>query len=229
MDKQFAEPILQTILEDDATSTGGTAYVGETVEDFIKEDKELLHSMRKVSELNQFLVKCGIKPIQHHYKCGGCCRFEERDMRPSDTGYHCTMQDYSLDIDSKEEACFWYWDRMEQEKIDRAESERNEKSRKEKWKQNKDNPPVKLPIIFDGYGRIPMCPVCGDMPYSTEQCYWCGQRFLQGEETKEYSTPSPEETIVCFVCGQKTMVGRRSKYNGHFSGKCTNCGAVMKE
>lgn len=229
MNHQFAEPILRTLLEDDATSTGGTAYVGETVEDFIREDPELLHSMYKVSELNTFLVESGIKPIQHDYKCGGCCRFEERDMRPDETGYHCTMQDYHHDVIPDEEACFWYWDRAEQERIDHAEAEEREAERLRKWSIYAEKPPVKLPIVYDGYGYMPMCPVCGDMPYSTEQCHWCGQRFLQDEEVEEYNIPSPEETILCIACGKKTMTGSRSKYNGHFHGKCTNCGAIMME
>ena len=69
---------------------------------------------------------------------------------------------------------------------------------------------------------------CGDMPYSTEQCYWCGQRFLQDEDIEEYNTIS-EETIKCPFCGKKTMVGTRSKYNNHFHGKCVNCGVVIME
>jgi hypothetical protein len=29
-------------------------------------------------------------------------------------------------------------------------------------------------IIPDGE---PVCPICGEMPYSVEQCVFCGQRF----------------------------------------------------
>ena len=224
---EFANPILQTVLEDDSSPTGGISFAGETLEDFIKEDEKLLYSYMKVSELNKYLIECGIKPIKHSYKCGGCCCCEPRD-RKDETGCHCTMQDYQKDIDPEEEACFWYWDRNGQEKIDRAEAEKDEQERQKKWEENKDNPPVKLPIVFDGYGRIPMCPTCGDMPYSTEQCYWCGQRFFQDEDIEEYNTIS-EETITCPFCGKQTMVGARSKYNNHFHGKCTNCGAMMME
>ena len=224
---EFANPILQTVLEDDSSPTGGISFAGETLEDFIKEDEKLLYSYMKVSELNKYLIECGIKPIKHSYKCGGCCRCEPRD-RKDETGCHCTMQDYQKDIDPEEEACFWYWDRNGQEKIDRAEAEKDEEEKQKKWEENKENPPVKLPIVFDGYGRIPMCPTCGDMPYSTEQCYWCGQRFLQGEDIEEYNTIS-EKTITCPFCGKQTMVGARSKYNNHFHGKCTNCGAMMME
>ena len=31
----FALPILQSVLEDDSTSTGGISFAGETLEDFI--------------------------------------------------------------------------------------------------------------------------------------------------------------------------------------------------
>ena len=103
---EFANPILQTVLEDDSSPTGGISFAGETLEDFIKEDEKLLYSYMKVSELNKYLIECGIKPIKHSYKCGGCCCCEPRD-RKDETGCHCTMQDYQKDIDPEEEACFW--------------------------------------------------------------------------------------------------------------------------
>lgn len=31
----------------------------------------------------------------------------------------------------------------------------------------------------------PVCPHCGEMPYSYEQCVFCGQRFVQDDNTKE--------------------------------------------
>ena len=58
------------------------------------------------------------------------------------------MQDYQKDIDPEEEACFWYWDRNGQEIIDRAEAEKDEEKRQKKWEENKDNPLVKLPIVY---------------------------------------------------------------------------------
>lgn len=37
----------------------------------------------------------------------------------------------------------------------------------------------------DGYGgKEPVCPHCGEMPYSYEQCVFCGQRFKTREETE---------------------------------------------
>ena len=122
---KFAAPILQTILEEDNASTGDINLFGKTVEDFIKEDEKLLYSCMKISELNKYLTECGIKPILHSLKCEGCCRCEPRD-RQRESGYHCAMLDYQKDIVPEEEACFWYWDRVEQEKLDRVESEKNE-------------------------------------------------------------------------------------------------------
>lgn len=227
--KKMTEPILNTVLEDDDTPVGGISYMGETVQNFVVESGDLLHSRLKVSELNQHLIECGIKPIKNPYKCGGCCRCELRDMRPEETGYHCMMQDYQKDIFPEDEACFWYWDKKLQEILDQYEKEKDEEEREKRWRINAPKPPVKLPIVFDGYGNIPMCPTCYEMPYSTEQCYFCGQRFIQDQEVKEYSKPLPTERVTCVNCNRKTMVGTRSKYNGHFHGKCTNCGCMIME
>ena len=76
----------------------------------------------------------------------------------------------------------------------------------------------------------PVCPHCGEMPYSYEQCVFCGQRFVQDEKIEEMSEPPEEETIDCLLCGgEGTMKGYRAKVNGHFHGKCEKCGAVMME
>ena len=102
-----------------------------------------------------------------------------------------------------------------------------ERRRQELWAVNEKKEPVKLPIVFDGYGMIPQCPTCGEMPYSLEQCYWCGQRFIQDEETIEYAKP---QTVAmrCFNCGtlgEATV----SKYNGHKHFHCKVCGCSMME
>ena len=218
--------VLNTELEDDDTPTGGISFYGETVSDFLK-DTDLPCSI-SVSELNKHLVACGIRPINNGYKCGGCVRCEKRD-RPNETGYHCTAQNYTLDIDPENEACCAYWDKAEQEKLDRIYAEKFGAEKQERWKIYSKKPPVKLPIVFDGFGMIPVCPVCKEETYSTEQCNWCGQRFIQDEEIEEYNRPGPEETIICVICGQKTLTGVRSKYNGHFHGCCKSCGAVIME
>lgn len=54
-------------------------------------------------------------------------------------------------------------------------------------KPNGRKPLVKLRWVpqfngmTDGFQPAPECPACGEMPYSTERCVFCGQRFLPGE------------------------------------------------
>lgn len=77
---------------------------------------------------------------------------------------------------------------------------------------------------------VPICPHCGEMPYSTRQCVFCGQRFIQDEAVAEYNKPPEKVTRNCPHCGgEKTLVGSRSKINGHFHGKCEKCGCVIME
>lgn len=161
-------------------------------------------------------------------KCGGCMRCEPRDhaFKGKDAeGYHCTMQPYDKDINPDDKACVSYWDRAEEEEIKRLEKEDTENRRKELWAIYAKREPIKLPIVIDEFGgKIPQCPVCGEMPYSTEQCHWCGQRFIQDEEVEEYGKPD-EWYEDCTSCGGKgTMHIVRSKYNGHKSGSCSACG-----
>ena len=54
----FSEEVLSIVLEDDETPTGGTAFLGETVRDFVSE-----FHFNNVEELNVALKECGIKPI----------------------------------------------------------------------------------------------------------------------------------------------------------------------
>lgn len=97
------------------------------------------------------------------------------------------------------------------------------------WSIYAKKPPRKLPIVFDGYGKVPLCPVCGKMPVKTDQCHWCGQRFIRDEELEEY-LKQDEVAMDCPTCGRKgTMRGVRSLYNGHFHGQCKVCGAVMMQ
>ncbi|MEY8369771.1 hypothetical protein AALA24_13545 [Anaerovoracaceae bacterium 42-11] len=156
-------------------------------------------------------------------KCSECVRFKEREEKRGT--FHCWRQNYKIDKYPDDDACDKYWDRAEQERKDREHDAERERERKKKWAMYANKPPVKLLIEFDGYGDIPVCPVCGDLPYSMEQCYWCGQRFIQDEEIEEYNKPDVVE-MKCFVCGGK-MVGTISKYNGHFHGQCEECGATI--
>lgn len=160
-------------------------------------------------------------------KCAGCVRFEERD-RPGEEGtYHCCRQDYKIDKFPDDNACELYWDRAEYEAEEKRLADEQEKKRQEMWAIYADKPPVKLPIVFDGYGVIPECPVCHEMPYSTEQCHWCGQHFIQDEEIEEYNKPDITEEI-CLCCGGKLLVVR-SKYNGHTCRICEQCGLQTME
>lgn len=156
--------------------------------------------------------------------CGGCKRCKKRNhsYNGKSKGFHCTMQYYDVDILQTNQACEHYWDREKFEKAEKEIVEATENRRKELWAIYSEKEPVKLPIVNDGYGMIPECPVCGEMPYSTEQCHWCGQRFVQDEEVKEYSEPLTKE-MECLDCGKK-VIANISKYNGHFSYHCKNCG-----
>lgn len=59
---QFVEPYLNVVLEDDDTPTGGTAFQGETVGDFIQSFGTELHNCT-LEQLNTALIECGIKPV----------------------------------------------------------------------------------------------------------------------------------------------------------------------
>lgn len=74
---------------------------------------------------------------------------------------------------------------------------------------------------------IPKCPVCGEMPYSTEQCHWCGQHFLQDEEIKKYAEPKIQKGS-CPNCGAPIDI-HISSYNGHKYFHCDACKMTVME
>ncbi len=165
-------------------------------------------------------------------KCGGCVRFtSNNDGFPRGeydiNGYHCSMRGWALPIRADDKACVSYWDRAEYERSEREHEEAVEKRRRELWAVYAEREPVKLPIVNDGYGIIPSCPTCGEMPYGTEQCHWCGQRFIQDEEITEYAKPK----LIDWKCRSCGTVGKAgvSKYNGHKSFRCAKCGAAWME
>ena len=162
-------------------------------------------------------------------KCGGCVRCELRDNRSKEknSGYHCTTQDYDIDILPEDKACVLYWDRAYHEECERLHEQDIENRRKELWNIYANREPIKLPIVHDGYGFIPKCPICGEMPYSTEQCHWCGQRFVQDEEIEEYAKPLTENG-KCISCGADVVI-HISKYNGHKRFHCDKCGCSVME
>lgn len=98
-------------------------------------------------------------------------------------------------------------------------------------KKNGKNPPVKIGWEQSYDGVYPQCPACGEMPYSTERCVFCGQKFIQEDERlQDYIKPMPEERHDCLMCGGKgTVIGSRARSNGHFHGRCEKCGARIME
>lgn len=52
----------QISLEDDDTSTGGTSFQGETLEDFL-EELDYCQTIRTIKDVNKALIECGIKPV----------------------------------------------------------------------------------------------------------------------------------------------------------------------
>lgn len=59
---QIIKPYLNIVLEDDDTPTGGTAFQGETVGDFIQSLGTELNNCT-LEQLNTALIECGIKPV----------------------------------------------------------------------------------------------------------------------------------------------------------------------
>lgn len=51
----------QILLEDDDTPTGGVAFQGETLEDFLEELD--CQTFRTIKDVNKALSECGIKPV----------------------------------------------------------------------------------------------------------------------------------------------------------------------
>lgn len=166
-------------------------------------------------------------------KCGGCVRCKVRDHAYYGTkaeGYHCMKMSYDRDISPDDKACVDYWDRAEDERLKKLHEQDIENRRKELWAIYEKRDPVKLPIVEDGFGgRIPQCPICGEMPYDTEQCHWCGQRFIQDKKLKKYCKEE-EWYEDCPSCGGKnTMKVGKSNYNGHKHGYCSACGMRWME
>lgn len=157
--------------------------------------------------------------------CDGCVRFEPRDRGYK--GWHCKGRRWDVDVWPDHKACVGYWDREERDRAEAEHQAATEARRQELWAIYAEKEPILLPLVWDGYGRIPECPICGEMPYSTEQCYWCGQRFIQTEEIKDYAEPK-EIDYTCPTCGTVGKAGI-SKYNGHKHFRCEDCGFAFME
>ncbi len=100
-------------------------------------------------------------------------------------------------------------------------------------KKNGKEPPLPLEWEPDATGRgmgWPVCPACGEMPYSTVRCLFCGQQFVEDEAVRKYNEPPEEIRLDCLACGGKgTLVGHRTRSNGHFYGICEACGCRVIE
>lgn len=98
-------------------------------------------------------------------------------------------------------------------------------------KPNGRKDPIKINWETGYGGTWPQCPACGEMPYDTERCTFCGQRFIQDDpELQEYMKPTEDERMDCPMCGgHGTMVGTRARSNGHFHGHCEKCGCRIME
>ena len=92
-------------------------------------------------------------------------------------------------------------------------------------KPNGKKPPRLIQWEEDYGGVGPICPACGEMPYSLERCIFCGQKLIKDNRALEWEKPMTVEYMDCFMCGGKgTVEYTCSRYNGHKSGGCTSCG-----
>lgn len=157
-------------------------------------------------------------------KCGGCTRCQQRRRG---IGYHCTMQPYDVTISPEDRACVKWWDAEEQKRIEQQRQQDIENRRKQLWEMYAHKEPVKLPLVFDGFGNIPECPICGEMPYDLDQCHWCGQRFIKDSEIEQYAKGKTKK-MQCINCGTE-VIANISSYNGHMSYACDKCGCKVME
>lgn len=97
-------------------------------------------------------------------------------------------------------------------------------------KINGTNDPIPIGWKADSVGIMPVCPACGEIPYSFDRCIFCGQRFIKDERMKVWTQLKKVERMDCPVCGGKdTLEFTRSRYNGHKHGHCTACGVKIME
>ena len=113
------------------------------------------------------------KGIKVHCIGVGCPEDDEASARHPACNYHLYRWRWNLRV--------WWRDRFK-EKVDhlwrkyvRIPIGRRRKPVALAWKDYFDG--IRDKIIPNGE---PECPHCGNMPYSTEQCEICGQRFVKG-------------------------------------------------
>jgi hypothetical protein len=149
-------------------------------------------------KLAKYIGKLGIATKQ---KCGSCYRYHapiEKLLPNGKTPPTCTNVDQCgyADVITADHICGkWYYPRWLiafGQRVDQA------KKASRWWWNRRVRQPInsrRQPVAIewqDSYNcytdsiekdRYPLCPRCGEMPYSVEQCVFCGQRFIR-EESK---------------------------------------------
>ena len=173
-----------------------------------------------------------------NHVCKECVRF--RGNKNSPQRYNCSSHEREdSEVTETSPACSLYWDNEEY----KAEKKREEEERAEKIRklheETKNNPPVKLQFVSSYDYRTdkiiplsePECPYCGEMPYSLEECVFCGTKFLQEDadlvKYKEINTGKKQEIMKCQNCGHNTLRVSFFKQYGRWQvahGECSSCG-----
>lgn len=106
-------------------------------------------------------------------------------------------------------------------------------------KPNGRKPPVDIRWRNEYGLRMPYCPSCDKMAYSTERCKFCGQSFNHDndnappENKKEITGGSADEDgiIVCDVCGNYDSMELISHSDGagffDYTYRCGGCGSQI--
>lgn len=135
-----------------------------------------------------------------HFHCWSCFRFEAREdetggwwkiakrPRPGQSVY-CWNHDARIEWDGNEMACEhwearWWWNLKQYRDYAKYNAGRRWYEHVRKRVGGLRKPvPLRWVDYFDGMrdeivsAGEPQCPHCGEMPYSTKQCQFCGQRF----------------------------------------------------
>lgn len=94
----------------------------------------------------------------------------------------------AADVSPDNRACEMYWDKTEQAELERVRETEQDNHRKELWAIYSKREPVNLPIVNDGFGWIPKCPMCGEKMtvtvsryngHKSGHCEKCGARFIE--------------------------------------------------
>lgn len=103
-------------------------------------------------------------------------------------------------------------------------------------KPNGKKNPVNVDWQIDYGMKMPYCPSCGEMAYSSDRCVFCGQKFIEEEEPQNKkeiigATVDKDGNTTCDKCGgDKFSLVSHSDGADHFSYdyKCAKCGNRVK-